>query len=171
MMKNLKDIFEGIFDKGNKDNVGKNINGVTLFGHKYRLKFQYLNKENIKWLNGRALNKITKGMEYINGDDRNYFNHNDMSMKVGKLCNWIEHISLGEWGFSEFKGSNDFKDFSKRLQQELYTLGVFDNTKDITIEPHLWMIETNRFGCNLCIHISKNGWNTNNDIEIYYEKI
>jgi hypothetical protein len=170
-MKSLKNIFEGIFDKSNKDNVGKSLN--VLFGNKYRIKYQAgMNRTNLKWFNGRVINKITKDMEYLNGDNYCYFNHDDQQMKVGKLCNWIEHINLTEWGFLDLSNASDFKEFTEKLKSELVKLGVF-NFSSVTpdIRPDIWVGKTNRYGCELVISITKNNWNYDNSIQVYYEKI
>ena len=169
-MKSLKDIFEGIFDKSNKDNVGKSLN--VLFGNKYRIKYQAgMNRTNLKWFNGRVINKITKDMEYLNGDNYCYFNHDDQQMKVGKLCNWIEHINLTEWGFLDLSSASTFKAFTEKVKSELDKLGVFNKDLNLRnkVDPYISVVFRN--DGSIIMLISRVSWNSDNRIEIEFDKL
>lgn len=169
-MKDLKDIFEGILDKGNKTCVGTNIDTLTLFGNTYKLVGQHnLNSNNLKWLNGRALNKMTKGMDYLR--DFGYFHHNDKSMKVGSLCNWIEHISLSSWGITDLNNTNDQNTFRERLKTELDKLGVFNKDLNLRnkVDPYISVVFRN--DGSIIMLISRVSWNSDNRIEIEFDKL
>lgn len=168
-MKDLKDICEGILDRNNKQNVGKGFE--ILFGDKYRIKLQTgLNRVNLRWFNGRVINKITKDIERMHPDTGSYFNHDDMQMKVGKLCMWIEHINLTEWGITDVM--DDTEKFTKQLRMELDKLGVFNNdTTNPNYNPYIFVCRTNRSGCELMISINNCSWNYDNRIDVYFERI
>jgi negative regulator of genetic competence, sporulation and motility len=80
------------------------------------------------------MKNLTKGMDYMDENvERGIF---DRQNKVKMLCNWIEHIDLMEWGFSDVDWINDRdrrREFGLKLCQTLELNGGFNS------DGHCWV--------------------------------
>ena len=126
----MKTLKESLLDSTrNKVTSGKEtISKMRLFGNLFKLKYvNNLSKRTAQCISARGIKSLTNGMDYMDPMvERGIF---DPQGKVKRLCNYIEHIDLAEWGFVGVdweRDSNKRMEFGVKLCEELTKAGAFN---------------------------------------------
>jgi hypothetical protein len=113
-----------------KDKVNKAVDTINhmLFGDIFKFKYGHsISSKTTMCISVSGMKRLTKGMDYIDKYvERGLFDRQD---KAKMLCNYIEHINLGDWGFFDVDWEKDEakrKEFVSKLNETLAANGCYN---------------------------------------------
>lgn len=137
-MKNIIDIYEGIFDKVNKDDVGKNLEQISNWGSVYKLtSVGGYNDRTASMLDIKKLQKLTDGMKPVNPEVAygSFGEYKRDSERMRNFIIWLENLSFADMDFPDLDTQNGRREFTNKLNDILKDNGIINSRRAFVVVP------------------------------------
>lgn len=131
-------ILEGLFDKRNREDVGKNIDTVSNWGSVYKL-YQvggYTDKT-ASMLDIKNLKKLTDGMKPVNPEvEVGLFSSSKRdNERMRMFVTYLENLSFADFDFPDLDTKDGRREFTKKLNERMEKDGVLNAKRSFAIIP------------------------------------